>query len=102
MAIGAETSPSEGERGIGVARLVRSKDDPSCAEAAVAVVDDMQKKGIGRALATELARAALARGITKLRADVLDANVTMRIASEKPRSEARSPPKRATGSAPTS
>ena len=79
VAIGAV----QGTRGIGVARFVRSKKDPSCAEAAVAVVDDMQKKGVGRALTTELARAALARGITRLHADVLDANVTMRVALQK-------------------
>lgn len=66
------------ERGIGVARFVRSKDRPDTAEAAVAVIDDMQNKGVGRALTHELGRAALARGITKLRADVLHANTTMR------------------------
>jgi len=71
------------ERGIGVARLVRSKDHPNVAEAAVAVVDDMQRKGVGRMLTYELGRAALARGITKLRADVLHANTTMRAILEK-------------------
>ena len=38
----------------------------------------MQKKGVGGALLYELTRAALLRGITKLRADVLHANTTMR------------------------
>lgn len=78
------TSPDlKDERGIGVARLVRSKDRPDVAEAAVAVIDDMQQKGVGRALTFELGRAALARGITKLRAEVLHANTTMRGILEK-------------------
>lgn len=78
------TSPDlKDERGVGVARFVRSKDRPDVAEAAVAVVDDMQHKGIGRALTYELGRAAIARGITKLRADVLHANTTMRSILEK-------------------
>jgi RimJ/RimL family protein N-acetyltransferase len=71
------------ERGIGVARLVRSKENADVAEAAVAVIDDMQQKGVGRALTIELGRAALARGITKLRAEVLDANTTMRAILDK-------------------
>lgn len=66
------------ERGIGVARLVRERERPNAAEAAVAVIDDMQQRGVGRALLYELTRAALLRGITKLCADVLDANTTMR------------------------
>jgi RimJ/RimL family protein N-acetyltransferase len=71
------------ERGIGVARFVRSKVDPHAAEAAVAVVDDMQRNGVGRALNYELGRAALAHGITRLRADVLYANTTMRAILER-------------------
>lgn len=66
------------ERGIGVARFVRSKDEHDIAEAAVAVVDDMQKKHVGSELAMELGRAALVRGVTRLRADVLYGNTTMR------------------------
>jgi GNAT superfamily N-acetyltransferase len=78
------TSPDlKDERGVGVARFVRSKERPEVAEAAVAVIDDMQHKGVGRALTSELGRAAIARGITKLRADVLHANTTMRAILEK-------------------
>lgn len=78
------TSPDlKDERGVGVARFVRSKDRPDVAEAAVAVVDDMQQKGVGRALTYEIGRAALARGITKLRAEVLHANTAMRGILEK-------------------
>lgn len=79
----ATTPDLKTERGVGVARLVRSKERPDTAEAAVAVIDDMQQKGVGRALLYELTRAALLRGITKLRADVLHANTTMRAILEK-------------------
>jgi acetyltransferase len=71
------SSDLKDERGVGVARLVRSKEHADVAEAAVAVIDDMQHRGVGRALTFELGRAALARGITKLRAEVLHANTTM-------------------------
>lgn len=78
------TSPDlKTERGIGVARFVRSKDEPEVAEAAVAIVDDMQRKGVGRTLTYELGRAALARGVTRLRADVLYGNTTMRAILER-------------------
>ena len=78
------TSPDlKTERGIGVARFVRMADDPTAAEAAVTVVDEMQHKGVGHALTRELGRAALARGITKLRAEVLDANTRMRVILER-------------------
>jgi GNAT superfamily N-acetyltransferase len=77
--VATSTTPDlKDERGIGVARFVRSKEHPDVAEAAVAVIDDMQQKGVGRALLYELARAAGLRGITKLRADVLHGNTTMR------------------------
>src|SRR4051812_28924031 len=42
------TSPDlKTERGVGVARLIRLKDNPDVAEAAITVVDDLQKHGIG-------------------------------------------------------
>jgi RimJ/RimL family protein N-acetyltransferase len=66
------------ERGVGVARLIRLKGHPEIAEAAITVVDDLQKHGIGTALALELERAARARGIRHIRADVLEGNAAMR------------------------
>jgi GNAT superfamily N-acetyltransferase len=73
------TSPDlKTERGVGVGRVIRLKDEPEVAEAAITVADDMQKKGVGSALARELARAAAAVGIRHIRADVLEANGTMR------------------------
>ncbi len=66
------------ERGLGVARFVRMKDEPTVAEAAVTVVDDAQRKGLGRLLATTLAEAARERGVRTFRADVLAENEPMR------------------------
>jgi GNAT superfamily N-acetyltransferase len=73
------TSPDlKTERGVGVARLIRLKAHPEIAEAAITVVDDLQKHGIGTALALELERAARVRGIRHIRADVLEGNAAMR------------------------
>jgi RimJ/RimL family protein N-acetyltransferase len=73
------TSPDlKSERGVGVARVIRLASSPHVAEAAITVVDDLQKIGIGSALAVELARAAQARGIQVIRADVLEGNAAMR------------------------
>ena len=62
------------ERGIGVARFVRSDKDPTVAEAAVTIVDDMQRKGLGTLMTKTLARAARERGIEKFRCEVLESN----------------------------
>lgn len=73
------TSPDlKTERGVGVARLIRLKGHPEIAEAAITVVDDLQQRGIGTALALELEHAARARGIRHIRADVLETNAAMR------------------------
>lgn len=72
------TSPDlKSERGVGVGRVIRLKRAPHVAEAAITVVDDMHKLGIGSALAVELARAARARGIRVIRAEVLEGNAAM-------------------------
>jgi ribosomal protein S18 acetylase RimI-like enzyme len=65
------------ERGIGVARFVRSASVPHIAEAAVTVVDDMQRRGIGTHLTTALARAARERGIDDFRCEVLESNTVV-------------------------
>ena len=62
------------ERGIGVARFVRSDKDPTVAEAAVTIVDDMQRIGLGTLMTKTLARAARERGIEKFRCEVLESN----------------------------
>lgn len=66
------------EIGLGVARFVRLADEPTVGEAAVTVVDDTQRKGLGRLLATTLAEAARERGIRTFRAEVLADNEPMR------------------------
>lgn len=68
----------KGERGVGVARLIRLHAGGTVAEAAVSVADDMQRRGIGTLLVKELAAAAVAQGIERIRAEVLSDNVTMR------------------------
>jgi GNAT superfamily N-acetyltransferase len=65
------------ETGLGVARFVRLHDEPTVAEAAVTVVDDFQRKGLGRMLARCMAQAASERGIRTLRAVVLADNAPM-------------------------
>lgn len=65
------------ERGAGIARFVRVKDEPHVAEAAVTVIDEMQRKGLGTVLLVELTRAALARGIRVFRGEVLATNEGM-------------------------
>jgi RimJ/RimL family protein N-acetyltransferase len=66
------------EHGIGVARFVRLPESPDVAEAAITVADEMQRRGVGTALARELERAARLRGIHRLRAEVLASNAAMR------------------------
>ena len=60
--------------GIGVARFIRWTNDPTAAEAAVAVVDDWQGRGVGTALAQALMQrrpAAVRRLYTEVGADNL-------------------------------
>jgi GNAT superfamily N-acetyltransferase len=70
------------ERGLGIARFVRVAEADGTrgevAEAAVTVVDDMQRHGLGRELLTVLAATARARGIKRFRADILASNEPMR------------------------
>jgi GNAT superfamily N-acetyltransferase len=49
--------------GLGVARYIRDKTRPNQAEAAVAVIDDFQGRGIGRLLLSRLAASARENGI---------------------------------------
>ncbi len=72
-----ESPDLKSEPGLGVARFIRSSEDPTVAEAAVTVVDDAQRKGLGHLLATTLAEAARERGIHTFRADVLADNEPM-------------------------
>lgn len=76
FALGAAALDDAGrEAPAGVARFVRSADDPERAEAAVAVVDHYQNRGIGTLLFQRLIAAARERGITYFCADVLADNL---------------------------
>jgi len=78
LAIGAARElPGGQEEGLGVARFVRDKHQADVAEAAVAVVDPMHRKGLGRLLFVRLVAAAAERGIHRFRADVLADNEAM-------------------------
>ena len=61
----------------GVARFIDSVRGHT-AEVAVAVVDHMQRRGIGRLLLAHLADAARERGIRRFRAEVMRANHPVR------------------------
>jgi RimJ/RimL family protein N-acetyltransferase len=68
--------PKTGE-GVGVARFVRSTEDPTLAELAVAVVDDWQGRGVGSLLTAELAERAREEGIACFTALALAENEAM-------------------------
>ena len=57
--------------GVGLARYVRDPIDPTCAEAAVTVLDDHQKRGIATALLWRLAATARENGIHTFTASVM-------------------------------
>lgn len=61
----------------GVARWERSLTDPSRAEVAFTVADDLQGKGLGSLLFRRLARLARARGIATFEAEVMPDNEKM-------------------------
>ena len=63
--------------GLGVARYVRDRDRPDTAEAAVAVIDDWQGRGVGGVLLRRLSRRAQANGITTFTATLLTENRSM-------------------------
>jgi RimJ/RimL family protein N-acetyltransferase len=65
------------ERGIGVARFVRSETDPEVAEFAIAVVDDWHRRGVGTALLHRLTERARQEGIRRFSASILEENRPM-------------------------
>jgi RimJ/RimL family protein N-acetyltransferase len=65
------------ERGIGVARFVRSDDDPELAEFAVAVADDWHRRGVGSELLNRLADRAREEGIRRFSGSILEENRPM-------------------------
>lgn len=77
-ALGALTYDAEGhEVPLGIARYVRSSQDAGVAEAAVAVVDAMQGKGVGKLLLHALSDVAYTNGVRKFRCSVLVTNTAI-------------------------
>ena len=72
MAVEPET-----EHGIGVARFIRSPDDPEVAEVAVAVADSWQGSGVATALLGRLSERARAEGVRRFSAEILAENRPM-------------------------
>ena len=66
-----------GGEGVGIARFVRLAGEPDAAEPALAVVDDLQGRGLGKILLANLVAAARERGIKRFRAEVLRDNASM-------------------------
>lgn len=77
FALVAQLSDDPEMRGLGVARWVRDRTDPTKAEAAVTVADEWQGRGIGTQLLLALVEAAAERGITAFVADVLWENAAL-------------------------
>lgn len=63
--------------GLGIARFIRQPDRPDTAEAAIAVADEVQHQGLGSLLGLRLIAAALERGVTRFRCEVLGSNASM-------------------------
>jgi RimJ/RimL family protein N-acetyltransferase len=72
----AAVDPDTGE-GVGVGRFIREPRDPTAAEAAVAVADAWQGRGVGGALLRRLARRAREEGVERFSATLLVENRAM-------------------------
>jgi RimJ/RimL family protein N-acetyltransferase len=68
--------PASGH-GIGVARFVRSAEDPEVAEVAVAVADSWQNRGVATALLGRLTQRAREEGVKRFSAEILADNRPM-------------------------
>jgi GNAT superfamily N-acetyltransferase len=77
VAIGAVSERDGDHTGLGVARFIRLADRPETAEAAIAVTDWAQRKGLGRLLLLRLVAAARERGVERFRFEVLSSNTGM-------------------------
>jgi len=81
FACGAIREGDGDPRGLGIARFIRlpnADGGPVTAEAAIAVCDEMQGKGLGRIMFERLVAAAAERGIERFRCDVLGSNSSMK------------------------
>jgi GNAT superfamily N-acetyltransferase len=66
------------EPGIGVARYVRTPDDPQAAEAAVTVIDEYQGRGLGTILLEALGAVALEHGVRRFSGIAMEGNTPIR------------------------
>src|SRR6266480_1516847 len=66
------------DQGIGVARYVRMRDDPTAAEAAIVVVDEFQRRGAGLILLQLLGASALSNGVKHFVGEALAENQPIR------------------------
>ena len=66
-------TPDESEL-VGVARFIKLEDEPEAAEAAITVVDDWQRRGVGTAMLESLRARARAEGVTTFLTAVLPEN----------------------------
>lgn len=73
-----EADAADGGLAVGVARIIADDDDPETAEAALSVVDDYQRMGIGRFLIELILATAGQFGVKTLRFTVLAENRGMR------------------------
>lgn len=83
FALGALAEDGDGDNdgdavGLGVARFIRLAEPPATAEAAIAVIDEMQGRGLGKLLFLRLCAAAAERGIARFRCELLCSNTGMR------------------------
>lgn len=81
FAMGAVREDAGQPIGLGIARFIRLPSDagePVTAEAAIAIADELQGKGLGKLLFLRLCAAAAERGIERFRCEVLSANTSIR------------------------
>ena len=78
VALVAEDLGASGKtRGLGVARFIRHSEDPTTAELALTVIDEIQGHGLGRALLDHLVVEASRHGVSRFIAVVLPENRAM-------------------------
>lgn len=80
FAMGAVREEGDGSGnpvGLGVARFIRMPELHATAEAAIAVADEAQHKGLGKLLFLRLCAAAAERGIERFHCEVLGSNTSM-------------------------
>jgi GNAT superfamily N-acetyltransferase len=77
LAAGQLDADGNETEGLAVARFICFADEPESAEAAIAVVDGAQGKGLGKLLFERLVAAAVERGVKKFRAEYLVDNARM-------------------------